>query len=132
MTSNTTSNHRSAVQRIAVARMVSMAGSEAAFIALMALIYERTGSAYWASAALAGTIGVVALASPVAGTIGDRYDRRVVMIVSDLAAALGFLALALAESPLAIVVLVTLASLAETPFMPASKAAVPNLVPEED
>ena len=132
MTRYTTSNHRSAVQRIAVARMISMAGSEAAFIALMALIYERTGSAYWASAALAGTIGVVALASPVAGTIGDRYDRRVVMIVSDIAAAVGFLALVVAESPLAIVVLVTLASLAETPFMPASKAAVPNLVPEDE
>ena len=73
MTPNTTSNHRSAVQRIAVARMVSMAGSEAAFIALMALIYERTGSAYWASAALAGTIGVVALAPPLLASSRWRW-----------------------------------------------------------
>jgi MFS family permease len=39
------------------------------------------------SAALFVAIGISGAATPVAGALGDRYDRRRVMIVSELAAA---------------------------------------------
>jgi MFS family permease len=109
-----------------------MAGGEAAFVALVALVLERTRSPLWVSAALLAWIGVAGVVTPLAGALGDRYDRRRVMIASDLAGAACFAALAFASQPLAIVALAALAALAEAPFVPASSAAIPNLVADED
>jgi MFS family permease len=109
-----------------------MAGGEAAFVALVALVLDRTRSPLWVSAALLSWIGVAGVATPLAGALGDRFDRRRVMIASDLAGAACFAALALASDPLAIVALAALAALAEAPFVPASAAAIPNLVADED
>src|SRR3712207_8796685 len=53
------------------------------------------------------------------------------MIVSGLAAALAFAALAFAEQPWLLVGLAAVASICEAPFFPASQAAVPNLVPPD-
>ena len=55
-------------------------------------------AAAWVSAALLAWIGVGGLVSPIAGSLGDRYDRRRVMIASDLAGAATFAAIALAVS----------------------------------
>jgi MFS family permease len=123
--------YRTSVHRLGVARLVSMAGNEAAFIALIAALYSRTGSSLWVSAALLSSIGVQGLAAPVAGALGDRFDRQRVMIASDLGAAACFAALLLVDAPAWIIVLVTLASVFESAFLPASIAAVPNLVPRE-
>jgi MFS family permease len=79
------------------------------------------------------TFGAAGLAAPVSGWIGDRYDRRRVMIVSDLAAAvLSVGVAAVAGTPGLMVALTLLVSLAEAPFFPASSAAVPNLVDDDD
>ena len=118
----------SALRRLAVARAISVAGSEAAYIALIALVLERTGSASWVAAALVAMFVVQALASPVAGLLGDRVDRRRLMIASDLTAAACFCALPLAGAPWLIVLLSAGAAVAKSPFIPASQAAVPNLV----
>ena len=40
------------------ARLVSVTGGDAAYIALVALVYDRTGSSLWVSAALLAMIGV--------------------------------------------------------------------------
>ena len=62
-------------------------GGSAAYIALIAAIYGHTGSAAWVSAALfAGVVGSV-IGAPGAGWVGDRFDRRLVMIATDLASA---------------------------------------------
>jgi len=124
--------HRSTVRRLALARLVSMAGGEAAFVALVGLVLDRTRSPLWVSAALLAWLGVGGLATPLAGALGDRFDRRRVMIASDLAGAACFAALALASAPLVIVALAALAALAEAPFLPASAAAITNLVPDAD
>ena len=78
---------RSAVHRLFVSRVISLTGGAAAFVALNFTIYERTHSAAWLAAALLVTFGVEGMAAPFAGAIGDRFDRRIVMIVSDLAGA---------------------------------------------
>lgn len=74
-------------RRLALGRLISLTGGSAAFIALTATIYDETGSAAWLSAALfAGVVGTV-VAAPFSGWLGDRYDRRRVLIAADLAAA---------------------------------------------
>jgi hypothetical protein len=42
---------RAAVRRLALARVISVTGSAAAYTALMFEIYERTGSSVWLAAA---------------------------------------------------------------------------------
>ena len=72
------------------------------------------------------------VAAPGAGYLGDRLDRRRVMIASDLAAAAVSLALASSPEPLLLVLLFGLHTIVQSPFEPASAAALPNLVPAGD
>ena len=125
-------SHRPQVRRIAIARAVSIAGAEAAYVAIVATMLDRTGSAAWVSAALLAWIGVGGLVAPIAGSLGDRFDRRRVMIVSDLAGAATFAAIAFVHSPEALLALTVVAALAESPFYPAASAAIPNLTPVDD
>jgi DHA3 family macrolide efflux protein-like MFS transporter len=122
---------RSPVRRLALARLISLTGGAAAYLALNFVIYEKTGSATWVAVALILTFGALGLASPFAGALGDKFDRRMVMIVSDLAGAAVFLAMAFVEDPGVLVALAFLAALAEAPFLAASTAAIPNLVDED-
>ena len=78
-----TTPYKTAVHRLSIGRMLSVAGGEVAFVALMALVFGRTHSAIWGSAALLAVIGTYGLAAPFAGMLGDRFDRRIVMIWSD-------------------------------------------------
>jgi len=123
---------RSAARRVAVARLISLTGTEAAFTALLFVIFKRTGSSTWLAAALLLTIGMQGILSPFGGAIGDRFDRRRVMIASDLLGALCFIAMAFAGSPVALLGVAFASAVAETPFFPASSAAVPNLVAPSD
>lgn len=127
-----TTESRSAVRRLFVSRVISLTGGAAAFIALNFTIWERTHSTAWLAAALLLTFGVEGLAAPFAGALGDRFDRRKLMIISDLAAAAVFLAMALVDSPGILLPLAFLSALAGAPFYTASAAAIPNLVSAED
>jgi MFS family permease len=123
---------RSAARRVALARLISLTGTQAAFTALLFLLFERTGSSKWVSAALLLTFGTAGILTPLAGSLGDRFDRRRLMIVSELLGAACFAALAFARTPVPLLLLAFLAAVAETPFFPAASAAVPNLVPTGD
>jgi MFS family permease len=125
-------SHRPAVRRVAIARAVSITGGEAAYVGIVSLVLARTHSLGWVSGVLLVWIGTSAVVAPFAGALGDRLDRRRVMIASDLAGAACFVAIALAHTPTAILVLAGLAAVCEAPFVPAASAAIPNLTPEED
>ncbi|HKG09231.1 MAG TPA: MFS transporter, partial [Gaiellaceae bacterium] len=119
-------------RRLALGRLISLTGGSAAYIALIAAVYDQTGSAAWVSAALfAGVVGTV-LAAPFAGWLGDHYDRRTVMVAADLAAAAVSTAMALTGEPAALVGLLAISAVAQSPFEPASAAAIPNLVAPSD
>jgi len=119
-------------RRLALGRLISLTGGSAAYIALIAAVYDQTGSAAWVSAALfAGVVGTV-LAAPFAGWLGDHYNRRAVMIAADLAAAGVSAAMALTGQAEALVVLLGVSAVAQSPFEPASAAAIPNLVAPVD
>ncbi|HEV8421124.1 MAG TPA: MFS transporter [Actinomycetota bacterium] len=123
---------RSAARRVALARLISLTGTQAALTALLFVLFERTGSSRWVSLALLVTFGTRGLLTPLGGSLGDRFDRRRLMIISELLGAGCFAALAFARTPLPLLALAFLATVAETPFFPAASAAVPNLVPAGD
>jgi MFS family permease len=122
---------RTAVRRLALARLISLTGGAAAYLALNFYIYQRTHSATWVAAALFLTFGTIGFASPFAGALGDRFDRQRVMIASDLTAAACFFGMALVHDPGWLLVLAFCAAAAEAPFLSASSAAIPNLVDDD-
>jgi hypothetical protein len=121
-----------AARRLALGRLISLMGGSAAYIALIAAIYGHTGSAAWVSAALFANVVGSVIGAPAAGWVGDRFDRRRVLIATDLgsAAVAGAMAFFVSE-PAALVGLFGLLAVVTSPFAPASAAAIPNLVGEE-
>src|SRR5581483_6055119 len=67
-------------------------------VALLAIVFERTGSATWLAVTTAARVLPIVVLCPLGGVIADRYDRRRVMIASDLSRALLMVALAAVAS----------------------------------
>jgi MFS family permease len=127
-----TRSPRSNVRRLAVGRLISVTGGAGAYTALMFTVWDTTHSATWQSVALLLTFGVVGILSPLTGHLGDRYDRRKVMIISESIAAAVFLSMAFVHGPAILIGLAFVSAMAESPFWSASAAAIPNLVEREE
>jgi MFS family permease len=128
----TVSTGRSAVRRVAAARGISLTGSQAAFAALAYIVYRLTDeSAAWLSVTLLLTMGVQGMVQPIASWFGDRFDRRRVLVVSDLLAAFGFVALAFARTPGQLVAIACVTAILEAPVWAVAAAAIPNLIDED-
>lgn len=124
---------RTAVRRLALGRFISSTGTIASGTALSYSLYEETGSAAWVAAAMILTWGIIGLLGPISGAVGDRYDRRLVMIVGETAAAACWIAMAfLTDLPAALLALAFFASVFEAPFPAASGAAIPNVAGAEN
>jgi MFS family permease len=120
------------VRRVAAARGISLTGSGAAFAVLAYIVYRLTGnSAIWLSMTLLLTMGVQGLVQPIASWLGDRFDRRRVLVVSDLCAAGGFVALAFARTPGQLVAIASITAILESPVWAVAGASIPNLIDEE-
>ena len=120
-------------RRLALGRLVSLSGGSAAYIGLVAALYGATGSALWISAGIFSSVVASVISAGPAGWIGDHFDRRAVLIASDLAAAgVSFAMAATAHHPVALVILLGVGSVVAAPFEPASAAAIPNVVAEAD
>jgi MFS family permease len=123
---------RSNVRRLALGRLISITGGGAAYAALNFTVWERTGSPFMQAMSLLLTFGVIGLLGPFAGALGDRFDRRWVMIWSEAAAAAFFAAMVFARSPVVLIALAFGSAVAELPFYMASRAAIPTLVEKPD
>src|SRR4051812_31413201 len=95
-------------RRLGLGRLISVTGGAAAYIGLVAAIYGETGSAVWVSAAILSSVVASVVAAPFAGWLGDRFDRRRVLVASDLAAAVVALGMAATGGHLALVLLIGL------------------------
>ncbi len=126
-----TTSSTSAIRRLALARGITYSGGNAAFWALSAILYQQTHSATLVAAVALASFSVPAALSPFAGLLSDRFDRRIVMVTSEIAGALCFIAMALAAGPVALLALRVFASIAAAPFAPATLAALPSIVDDE-
>lgn len=103
-------------------------------VALVVFVLEQTSSPVWLAATSIGRLAPYVLFGTVGGVIADRYDRRSVMIATDLARAalMGLLTLAaLLAAPAGIAVLLAfLSTIASTAFFPAAAATTPTVVDE--
>jgi len=114
----------------------SLLGSSAVNFALVWWLTAETGSASVLAYASIAAILPQALAGPIAGPFIDRWDRRITMIVADLAIAatsVGLLvAFAKGTPSVALVMIVIAVRSAGAAFhTPASQAAVPMYVPSD-
>ena len=116
--------------------LVSATGSWAYNVALLAVVYDRTESLGWVSAAGVLRFLPLLVFSPYAGVLADRFERVRVMVGSDLVAAAtqGALAVvAVADGPVVLVIaLAALTATATTPYEPAVAAMIPQVVGEDD
>jgi MFS family permease len=125
-----------ALRRIELAWAASILGTWAYGIAVVVYAFEQGG------AKAVGVVGLIrwvaaAAVSPFAALLGDRYDRRLVMVASDLARVVLIVGAAVAvysdSSPIVVYVIAALVGVAATAFRPAEAALVPTLArtPEE-
>jgi CRP-like cAMP-binding protein/predicted MFS family arabinose efflux permease len=123
--------------RVLMARYVTSGiGSWAFVVALIAFVYEQTGSATWVAAVSICRLTPMFVFSTYAGVLAERFERTRVMLVSDLSALvcmLGLMVVALLElSPLVAIALASVASVATIMEEPAVAALVPQVVGEDD
>ena len=113
--------------RLWIGQGASFVGDAVSMVALVVLVVEITGSASAVGGALVARL-LPTIASPLAGVLADRADRRVVLVASDLARAVLVLGLVFAKDLATIYVLVFLMGLARTVFNPTVRAAFPRVV----
>jgi MFS family permease len=123
---------RTAVRRLALGRVMSLTGTFGASTALNFAVWRQTHSSTWVAATMLLTFGIIGFFGPVAGSIADRFDRRRLMMLGETGAAACWLAMAFLRAPAALLALAFTASLLESPFFPASTAAIPNLAGAEN
>lgn len=124
-----------AFARLYAAQLASFAGDWFATVALLGLALEMTGSSALASLVLTLQTGGFAAASPVAGLLADRFDRRRLLVAMDLARIPVALAFLLARDPETLwiaFVAVLLLAVGAAIFEPTSSASLPNLVASDD
>lgn len=117
-------------RRLWLGNLISLLGDWFNTIALYTLVTELTGSPFALGAVFITKMLPWALASPVAGLIVDRFDRRRLMIASDLLRAVVVLGLLLIDEPgevYLVYVLTTLQVVIGSVFQPAKSASIPNI-----
>lgn len=122
-------------RRLFLSSVVSLAGDWFSFVAVAGLVTELTGRPGAPAFIYAATVLPVFLASPIAGAIADRFDRRRVLIIADLARVPIALLLCVAawwgSVPLAVAAIIAL-GVGASFYDPIASAATPNLVAPED
>ena len=128
--------HSRSFRRLLAALAVSQLGDWLYNVALLAFVFDRTHSAAWLGATTVARVLPVVLLGPLAGILGDRFDRRVVMVASDLArvgAMLGLVAVARYGLPLVLVpALAAFATAAGSPYPSCVAASLPRLLSRDE
>jgi len=78
-----------------IGQLVSLLGSQLTAFALGVWVYDQTRSVSLLALTQVAFFAPQVLLAPLAGVLADRWDRRVVMILSDFGAGLGILSVAI-------------------------------------
>ena len=118
-------------RKLYLASLISLGGDWFLLVALFGLALEFTGSAVSVAALIVAQEIPFGVASLIGGVLADRFDRRRLMVVCDVARTLLCLGFLLVNDPsmmwLAYLLLAVISSFSAV-FDPASSAALPNLV----
>ena len=119
-----------------VGLLLSILGSAATGLAMGVWVFQYTGSATQYSFTLLISLLPAVLFSPIAGALVDRWNRRVILMVSEAVSAVTVLGLALlfesgALRPWHIFIAVGVQSLVRSVQMPALSSVVVLLAPKE-
>jgi MFS family permease len=105
-------------------------------VALLALVFGRTGSATWVALTTAARVAPIVVLGPLGGIVADRVDRRTLMIGADAVRIVLMMALAVVAAaglPILLApVLAAAATAASTVTMPAVAASTARLVDADD
>ncbi|MDQ1709734.1 MAG: hypothetical protein QOG49_1119 [Frankiaceae bacterium] len=122
-------------RRVYISQLISLGGDWFAIIPLLTLLPRLTGMGIWGALVLAADTIVFAVLAPYAGTVVDRVDRRLLMVICDVGSA-GLIALLLLvrsdTTAWISLVAIGVAAAAKSFYAPASSAALPNLIPLAD
>ena len=124
-----------AFRRLWIAAVISMLGQWFNTIALFLLILEYTGSEFLLGLLFTVRMAGFAILQPFIGLLADRYNRKSLMITSNLVQAVLALCFLLVEDGNDIVWMIGLSGvmmILHGVYMTAERAALPNLVSEED
>jgi MFS family permease len=115
-----------------LAQLLSVFGDQLARVALTILVYARTGSALLAAVTFVVSIVPTFIGGITLAWLADRYPRREVMIVCDLARCVLVLVMAISGMPLAaLVVLLFVVTFVGAPFTAARAAVYPDILDEK-
>jgi MFS family permease len=111
------------------AQLLSVVGDQLARVALTVLVYDRTRSALLAAVTFAAGIVPTFVGGVTLAWLADRYPRKAVMIVCDLARCALVLVMVIPGTPLAgLVALLFLVTLVGAPFTSARAAIYPDVL----
>ncbi|GGM44155.1 MFS transporter [Micromonospora sonchi] len=118
-----------------MAQLVVFGADWFVMVPLLVLLPKLTGSGVWGALVLAVDTGIVALLLPYTGTIADRFDRRKIMMVANVAALAGVLLLLGvrgADTAWLAMLGIGVVAVAKAFYSPAAQAAVPNVLDSEE
>lgn len=121
------------MRRVFVAQVISYLGDWFSFVAIIGLIDDLTGSQFLISLVVVAFSLPSFLASPIAGSMADRFDRRRILVIVSMVqavAALGLLLVGKDTIWLAFLFQSTVSALAAV-VGPATEAAIPNIARDE-
>ena len=112
-----------------LAQVLSVAGDQLARVALTLLVFDRTRSSLLAAITFAASVVPTFVGGVTLSGLADRWPRREVMIVCDLASAALVAAMAVPGVPIAVLVgMLFLVTMVSAPFTSARAALYPDIL----
>ena len=114
------------------AQLVSNLGEWLYIIALLTMVGLKWNATPWEITAITLSMAIpILIGGPIAGVIGDRFNRKMLMIVSDLVRALILVGILFSGNLWQIYVLLVLKGMMDVLFSPAKSGKVKEIVPPE-
>ncbi|MCP4250285.1 MAG: MFS transporter, partial [bacterium] len=76
--------HNADFRRLYLGRLISFAGDWFLVVPLVGLVYEASGSPLAAAAVFAAQAFPALLLAPVTGIAADRFDRKQILVITDV------------------------------------------------
>lgn len=122
-------------RQLYIARLVSFGGDWFLVVPLVGLVFEASDSPFMAAAVVAIRALPPLLLSPLTGYVSDNYDRRIVLVATDVVRAglaVSLLAAGYFDGTWFPFLIAMLDGAGASFFYPASGAALPNVVAPQD